>query len=614
MKTAVIVAAGMGTRLKDRTKKMPKGFLEIDSVSLIERSIMKLMDAGIEKIVIGTGYLSEHFERLQDFYPVVCIKSDRYETTSSMYTLHNMKDEIDGDFILLESDLLFDRTGLNILLEDNAPDVVLSSGFTQSNDEVFIEADNAGNLVKMSKDRNDLNHLSGELVGITKISKPFFDQMCVLAENIFKTNPKIDYEYVLVETAKKIPMKVNIVSDYTWCEIDDESHLNRALTQIYPELIRKEAGVRRVKRNILLNPGPATTSDTVKYAMVVPDICPREFDFAELVRDVQKDAVKVVHGGDEYTSVFFAGSGTAVMDSVISSVVPPKGRLLVIVNGAYGDRLVKIAQAYKIDCLKLDFGHGGIIDVAKVEETIKSEGNIDTVSVICHETTTGILNPVKEIGALKEKYNFSYVVDAISAYASIPINIKEFNVDYLLSTSNKGIHGMAGLAFSICRIEALEAIKDFPVRSFYLNLYNQYKNFAVKGEWQFTPPVQIMYALRQAMKEYFEEGEMGRYHRYTACWRVYRDELPKLGFKFLHEEGIESHILTTIIEPEIAGYSFKKMHDYLYERGFTIYPGKIGHANTFRLSNIGDVYPEDIKKFIKYLKQYMIDELGGVPA
>ncbi len=605
MKTAVILAAGLGTRLKEKTKDMPKGFLQIEGVSLIERSILKLLNVGIKKIFIGTGYLSEHFERLSDFYPVQCIKSDKYATTGSMYTLYNMREKIKDDFLLLESDLLYDQKGLNYLLEAPQNDVMLVSGKTNSGDEVYIEINKDGFLENLSKNQSELKSISGELVGISKISNSFYQKMCTYADEKFETNPEIDYEHVFVGIKNGNPLSVKLIDDYTWCEIDDQNHLQRAQNLIYPALIKKETSFKKIKRNILLNPGPATTTDTVKYAQVVPDICPREKEFAEVVREVQKNIVKIVHGEDDYASVFFAGSGTAIMDAVINSVVPAKSKLAIIVNGAYGTRMVKIARAYNIPHIAIEFGFGGKIDISKIKKVLSRDEDIKCVAIVHHETTTGILNPINDIAKLKEKYDFTLIVDAISSFAGIPIDIKKSNIDFLLSTSNKCIQGMAGLTFAICKTSELIKSKNYPVRSFYLNLYNQYINFAEKGQWQFTPPVQIMYALKQAISEYFEEGETARYNRYTACWQKYREELPGLGFKFLHEPEDESRVLLTIIEPEHKNYSFDKMHDYLYERGFTIYPGKIGRQNTFRLSNIGEVHPEDIDNFIKVLKEYV---------
>lgn len=361
----------------------------------------------------------------------------------------------------------------------------------------------------------------------------------------------------------------------------------------------------KVKRNILLNPGPATTTDTVKMAMVVPDICPREEEFCSLVREVRQDLVKIAQGDDSYTAVLFAGSGTAVMDAAINSVVPPNGKIAILNNGAYGERMVKIAKAYHIDYIELKYEFGAAIDLAEVANTLKHDRQINCLAMIHHETTTGRLNPIKEVGKIAKENNCTFIVDTISSFAGIPIDIKECQIDFMMSTSNKCIQGMAGVAFIVCKISALEKIKNYPSRSFYLNLYNQYRSFEETGQSQFTPPVQIIYALKQAIKEFYIEGALNRYNRYTENWRLLRKGLLKLGFKLFHSEAEESHILLTVYEPDHPKYEFKDMHDYLYERGFTIYPGKIGKKNTFRLANMGAIDPTDIADFLGLLEKYL---------
>lgn len=361
--------------------------------------------------------------------------------------------------------------------------------------------------------------------------------------------------------------------------------------------------MKAVKRNILLTPGPATTTDSVKYAQVVPDICPRENEFTDILNEVRADLVRIVNGNsEEYTSVLFGGSGTAVMDAVINSVVPQNRKIAIIVNGAYGERMVKIAEAYNISYEEISLNWGERIDIARVERKLKEDRQIAAIAIVHHETTTGILNPIREIGKLSKENNCIFIVDAISSFAGMQIDIKECNVDFLMSTSNKCIQGMAGIAFAICRKSELLKIKGYPKRSFYLDLFSQYEFFEKTGQMQFTPPVQVVYALRQAIKEYFEEGAQTRYSRYSENWEVLRKGLEDMGFKFLLKEEDESHLLMTIEEPE--NFDFKDMHDYLYERGFTIYPGKIGDKNTFRLAIIGAIYPEDIRKFIEAVRAF----------
>lgn len=361
-----------------------------------------------------------------------------------------------------------------------------------------------------------------------------------------------------------------------------------------------------IKRNILLTPGPATTSDGVKYAQVIPDICHREKEFTDILQEIRTDLVRIVKGRPEdYTSVLFGGSGTAVMDAVINSVVPEGKKLAVIVNGAYGERIIKIAGAYSIPCVEIKSNYGERIDILRVEDVLNKDPMIACVAIIHHETTTGILNPVKEIGQICREKGIVYIVDSISSFAGIPIDIKEYNIDFMMSTSNKCIQGMAGIAFAICKIIELEKIKKYPARSFYLNLYNQYKYIEETGQTPFTPPVQVVYALRQAIREYFEEGGENRYKRYSENYEILKNWLKEMGFRFLLDEKDESKILMTIYEPDNPAFNFDEMHAFLYERGFTIYPGKITDKKTFRLASMGAIYPEDIRNFIKSVKDFL---------
>lgn len=238
VKTAVILAAGLGSRLKDKTTFMPKGFIKVGGKSLIEQSVSKLINTGIEKIMIGTGHASDYYENFAHNYPgiISCVKNDQYRETGSMFTLFNMKDSIHDDFLLLESDLLYDQRGLEVLLNLREPDVILASGRTNSNDEVFIEAAANGNLINMSKNSSALKNIFGELVGITKISYPTFQKMCRYAEEKFSSNPKLDYEYVLVGLTSETDILVKKIDDYVWCEIDDETHLRRAENDVFPKI------------------------------------------------------------------------------------------------------------------------------------------------------------------------------------------------------------------------------------------------------------------------------------------------------------------------------------------------------------------------------------------
>jgi 2-aminoethylphosphonate aminotransferase len=364
--------------------------------------------------------------------------------------------------------------------------------------------------------------------------------------------------------------------------------------------------MKTVKRNILLNPGPATTTDTVKNALVVPDICPREKEFGVLLDSIRHDLVKVVNGCDEYISVVFAGSGTAAVESAISSVVPKDKKILIIDNGAYGTRMRKIAETYGIEVVNYQIAYGDYPDLGAIDLLLQHNTDISHLAVIHHETTTGMLNPVKEISEIAHRYDVEVIVDAMSSFAGMEIDIKDYNVEYLVSSSNKCIQGMAGMSFVITRRDCLEELGEVK-RSFYLDLKSQHDYFEKTRQMQFTPPVQIVYALRQAIDEYLEETGKGRAARLRENFHALYDGVKALGFKTLLPEEQESGLLLAVCDPEDKRYNFEHMHDYLYDRGYTIYPGKGARKSTFRLAVIGDMKKFEVESFLKELKEYLKD-------
>jgi 2-aminoethylphosphonate aminotransferase len=372
--------------------------------------------------------------------------------------------------------------------------------------------------------------------------------------------------------------------------------------------------VPAIPRKILLNPGPATTTDSVKAALVVPDICPREQEFVNLLEEVRSDLVRIA-GGDPktYTCVLLAGSGTAAMDAVLNSVVPADGAVVIINNGAYGERLAAIARCYQLPMYELKLPWGEWPDLALVRQTLKSHREISHLAMVHHETSTGLLNQLPEMATLARDRGVSLIVDAISSFGGVPLNVTTEPIDYLLSTSNKCLQGMAGLAWVICRREVLELSRRIPARSYYLNLYEQYRHFEANGQMQFTPPVQVVYALAQAIREFFDEGAAAHFQRYRRNWQTLIAGLHQLGFKTLLPMERQSPLLTTVLEPVDPNYSFTRLHDALYARGFTIYPGRMQDNATFRLANIGAIDETDIQAFLAALKAVLMETGIKIP-
>lgn len=373
--------------------------------------------------------------------------------------------------------------------------------------------------------------------------------------------------------------------------------------------------MKSIKRNILLTPGPATTTDTIKYAQVVSDICPREKEFKKLMKDLREDLVKIVHGDlKKYTSVLFCGSGTINIDVCINSLLPEGKKVLVVNNGAYSARAVKICQYYGIPHIDLQFPVDQRPDLDVVAKTLKANSDIGLVHTTHNETGTGILNPIKEIGALAHKHDAIFTVDTTSTYAMRPINIEEDNIDFCMASAQKGLMAFTGLSFVVGNRRIIEESVNCPKRSYYCNLLQQYDFFEKTGEMHFTPPVQTIYATIQALKEYWAEGEEAKWARHTKVFNAINTTLDELGFRQVIKPEWRSGLVSSFIYPDDPNWSFEMVHDYCYERGFIIYPGKISTANTFRLCALGAIDEEDIKNFFVVFKEALLSIRVQIPV
>jgi 2-aminoethylphosphonate-pyruvate transaminase len=603
------MAGGLGSRLKDRTTYMPKGFLELGGVPIVEQSVQKLFAAGVEEVIIGTGHCFEWYEELAAKYSGITLAHNpRYADTGSMGTLAVCAPLVKGDFLLLESDLIYDSAGLFVLINADRPDVILASGPTRSGDEVYLQPDAGGDLTKHSKKREEINPLAGELVGITRLRRETLDLMMANFTSRKAAEPKMEYESALSAVSSgghsggQAKIAIHKIEYYLCREIDDENHLVMA-ERIYPRIAEAES-LRRVRREVLLNPGPATTSDSVKYAQVAADICPRETEFGEVMEWISRELSAMAGPPGRVETVLFGGSGTAADEAMLSSCVPDSGKLLIIDNGAYGERFAKIAAVYKLNFDVYKSSGSQSLDAQAVKAKLL-EGKYTHFAIVYHETTTGLLNPVPELCRFCHSNNITTIVDAVSAFAAIPINMDIDCIDFRASTSNKNIQGMAGVGFVFCRKEALEKIKDYPPRNYYLNLWDQYQHFAKTKQTRFTPPVQTLYALRQAIIETKLETIAKRYARYAACWDILIKAVKKLKLSLLVPEEAQSRLITAIIDPASPAYSFEALHDLARRNGFTIYPGKLSGANTFRIANIGDIQPAEMAAFTTVLESYV---------
>ncbi|MDR1363261.1 MAG: 2-aminoethylphosphonate--pyruvate transaminase [Spirochaetaceae bacterium] len=607
IRQAVIMAGGLGSRLKEKTTSMPKGFIELGGIPIVEQSVKKLIATGVEEIIIGTGHCAEWFERLAARYSCIRLAhNSRYAETGSMGTLACCAPFVKGDFLLLESDIIYDAAALRALVNEQHENTILASGATNSGDEVYLEANSEGFLLGHSKNINDIHTIAGELTGISRLTKKALAEMTTHMEKHAADAPKMEYETALSAISSRqknrVPVFVRKIESLLWREIDCEAHLEMA-ERIFPAIQEAES-LLKIRREVLLNPGPATTTDSVKYAQICADICPRETEFGDVMTWICAELSLLAGKPERIETVLFGGSGTAADEVMISSCVPDNGKLLIIDNGAYGERFAKIASVYH---LNFDvYKSSGFIplDSGAVKQKLL-DGKYTHFAIVYHETTTGLLNPAPELCRFCREHGITTIVDAVSAFAAIPIDMDRDCFDFTASTSNKNIQGMAGAAFVFCRKEALEKTRDYPMRNYYLNLWDQYAHFKKTRQTRFTPPVQTLYALRQAIIEAKLETIEGRYARYSACWDILSDSVRRLGLKMLVPPEAQSKLITAIIEPDNPRYNFESLHSMARAEGFTIYPGKLSDAATFRIANIGDIRPSEMERFTALLERYM---------
>ncbi len=356
---------------------------------------------------------------------------------------------------------------------------------------------------------------------------------------------------------------------------------------------------------LLLTPGPLTTTPTVKEVML-KDWCTWDTDYNQIVQSIRTSLVSLATNSSGYTSVLMQGSGTFSVEATITTSVPDDGKLLVLANGAYGQRIGQIAQRCGINYVVQDSGELAAPDLGRLNDTLSTDKAITHVAVVHCETTTGMLNPIKEIGEVVKSHDKLYIVDAMSSFGGIPMDIADMGIDYVVSSANKCIQGVPGFGFTVARTSVLQATQG-NARSLSLDLYDQWKTMeANSGKWRFTSPTHTVRAFSQAITELEQEGGVSqRFARYSENHRILVSGMAKLGFKTILTPEDQSPIITAFYSPTHADYSFDKFYSILKTKGFVIYPGKVTELNTFRIGNIGDIMPAQMERLIKCVGEAM---------
>jgi 2-aminoethylphosphonate-pyruvate transaminase len=366
---------------------------------------------------------------------------------------------------------------------------------------------------------------------------------------------------------------------------------------------------------LLFTPGPLTTSPTVKEAML-RDVGSRDDEFIELVRSIRDRLLRLagVSTAEGFAAIPMQGSGTFAVESVISSVLPLNGKLLVLVNGAYGERMVRMATQLLIPTEVIRCAENETHHADELEAALAKDAAVSHVAVVHCETTSGVLNPINPLGRVVRAAERRYIVDAMSSFGALPISMQEAGIDFLVSSANKCIEGVPGFAFVLARTDALLEAAGL-ARSLSLDLLEQWRGLERTGQFRFTPPTHALLAFDQALRELDAEGGVsGRHARYTANHQLIARGMQAMGFTSYVPAEKQAPIITAYHYPVHLNFVFEGFYQRLADKGFVIYPGKLTQVDCFRIGNIGRLFEKDMMALVEAIREVLAEMDVPVPV
>lgn len=359
-----------------------------------------------------------------------------------------------------------------------------------------------------------------------------------------------------------------------------------------------------MKQYKLLTPGPLTTTMSVKQEMLF-DHCTWDKDYMDITQSIRSGLLKLSNCNEAYTCVLMQGSGTFGVESVITSSVGDDKQILICSNGAYGLRMVDIAKHAKINYISYAEEFDKIPNPTIIENYLKKYPTITHVCMVHSETTTGILNDIKSVAEIVKSYGKVFIVDAMSSFGGVEINVQALDIDFIISSANKCIQGVPGFSFIIAKQNEIEKCKGNS-KSLSLDLYEQWVEMNKGGKWRYTSPTHVVLAFAKAMKELNEEGGIiTRASRYYNNNKILIEGMKSMGFMPYIDNKYQSPIITTFYYPQNIKISFENFYEFIKNRGYAIYPGKLMNNDTFRVANIGEIYEEDIHNLLEIIREYL---------
>lgn len=362
------------------------------------------------------------------------------------------------------------------------------------------------------------------------------------------------------------------------------------------------------KDHVLFTPGPLTTSQTVKLAMLT-DYGSRDNDFIDVVQDIRRRLITQVAGLDPavYTAVLMQGCGSMGVESVIGSVIPPMGTLVVVNNGAYGKRMVEMANILNIHTIELAYPDDQLPDLEEIDRCLK-DNNVTHLAMVHCETTSGIMNPIQAAGQLAHQHQVSYIVDAMSSFGAVEIDFQAGHIDYLISSANKCVEGVPGFSFILARTDALLQTDGY-ARSLCMSLLDQYQDMENHGYFRYTPATHTLLAFQQALNELAAEGGVSaRGRRYQQNHERLIGGMRQLGFRPIIDAADQGYIITSFYYLDHEQFDFDTFYQLLHQRGYVIYPGKLTDTECFRVANIGRIFESDVADLLAAMRA-VLDEM-----
>ncbi len=623
-RVAVILAAGPGQRLSGFSE-LPKPLVSVSGRSLLERNVESLRAGGVEEIIVVLGHRAEEIREAASHLDGVRFVVNPDLQGNSGVSLLAAREAVAGrSFFLVMADHIispdvfiglqaYTPNGHGYLGVDANVDTVYD---VQSQIKVQLQEDL---VVALGRSLTDAQAVD---VRVAVLSSRIFD---ILEE---LDNPRITDAFRVL--ADERMLKGHDIGSALWQDVDTPETLRHAewLLSMYGEDLqpmprqkesqpfsnpeRTLAYVEGILNEsdpnhyVLFNPGPVVTSPGVKSALVHHDVCHRDRSFSELMMRLRRKLKRIFRGGPDHEALLITGSGTSGMEAAISSTIPRDRKLLIVCNGAFGERFEEIAQLHEIDHQVLRYDWGELVRPEDVRTMLEADPDIFAVVMCHHETSVGLMNPVHEVGGICRALGRVFIVDAVASLGGEEIDVIRDNIDLCISSANKCLHAISGVAMACVHKRVWDLIEDVKPRVYYLDL-KRYRRYEVGLEQTpFTPAVSNFYALDAACDEYLAAGIGARERNYARLNRWMRTELKAMGFGFYTETGHESHTILTPSVPE--GIRFADMYEGMRRRGYIIYGCKNSLTDKFfQVANMGELSDEQVTCFLGALRLVMTD-------